>query len=168
MTVRNPLDFLDVNLVNAGESEIFGLELDADWRPNASWIVNGSVGLLSAEFTDFTSADQNFTGNDLPFAPALSAALGVTYNINDKWSVGADATFTDSYFSTPGNTIEIASRTLFNAQVNWRGDNSWSGGAYIRNIADEDYITQAFAIPGDTTVQVGEGRTIGAFLQVEF
>ena len=168
VTVRNPNDFQDVDLVNAGESQIFGIELDTNWRLNSEWSLSGSLGLLKTEFTDFTSDDQSFTGKDLPFAPNVTAAFGVQYYLDDNWSVGADASFTDSYFSTPANSIEVDSRILTNAQVNWQNDRGWKAGAYIRNITDERYVTEAFAAPGDQVVQVGEPRTIGLFLELAF
>ncbi|MEM6413759.1 MAG: TonB-dependent receptor [Pseudomonadota bacterium] len=81
----------DEAVVNAGRSEIYGLELSGDYDANDDLTFYGSLGFLRAEIRDFEFATgpfasplnqqfQNLSGNTLPDSPALSLTFGGNYD----------------------------------------------------------------------------------------
>ena len=109
-----------IRITNAAEVDTSGLEVEAMYKVNDELTINGSFGLLDAEFADFpggTSAIDpvsgaavpvNAAGNDLPGAADINASLGIQYYTSvDSWSTDLlfrlDATHTGEYFTTIQN-----------------------------------------------------------------
>ncbi|HHJ13828.1 MAG TPA: TonB-dependent receptor [Gammaproteobacteria bacterium] len=73
-------------VINAAESVIQGLDLEADYRPLPGLSLSLGTTLLDARFEEFVSVDPNNpdrdpdrSGDPLPQAPALSLNLGLDY-----------------------------------------------------------------------------------------
>jgi len=64
---------------NLPESQIYGAELETQWKPEATWLISGALGLLHTEITDATGIDFDLhqgdfqEGHELPLSPELTA-----------------------------------------------------------------------------------------------
>ncbi len=171
VSVENPLDGNDFNVVNAGESRLYGAEasLEALVTPNLD--VFGSIGLVRTEFLEFEDAGRDFSGNEFRLAPEVTLAFGATYFFDNGLSIGADASYTGGSFSDADNDPreESDARFLVNTQVTYEQDR-WNAGFFVRNLFDNDYATQRFVQQqdGTRTLITGEPRTFGLYVGFEF
>ena len=160
--------------VNAGESRIYGAELEGSYSLGNGLDVFGSAGLLKTEFTDFVLASGDLTGNEFPEAPAVTASIGANYEAANGFFVSATASYTDTYYST--GSIEndpallIDSFTRVDAQIGYEVDNI-RFTLYADNLFDSDYVTSKFntsfgAAPIEATVS--DPRTIGFEISAKF
>ena len=160
----------DFDIVNAGESRLFGAEasLEALVTPNLD--VFGSIGLVRTEFLDFESGGQDLSGNKFASAPEVTAAFGATYFFDNGISVGADASYTGVSFVSGDNDLDSRSdaRFLVNTQITYVQDR-WNAGFFVRNLFDNDYATRRTPQgDGSRILITGEPRTFGLYMGFEF
>ncbi|MGP1253553.1 MAG: TonB-dependent receptor domain-containing protein [Kiloniellales bacterium] len=160
----------DLDIVNAGESRLYGAEasLEALVTPNLD--VFGSIGLVRTEFLDFESRGQDFSGNEFRSAPEVTAAFGATYFFDNGISIGADASYTGVSFVDADNdpAARADARFLVNTQITYDQDR-WNAGFFVRNLFDNDYATQRrVQRDGARTLVAGEPRTFGLYLGFQF
>ncbi|MEM0910576.1 MAG: TonB-dependent receptor [Pseudomonadota bacterium] len=157
---------LDVITVNAGESRLIGGEIDLTSTPVDGLELYASIAYVEAEFTDFVTGGNDFTGNAFPFAPKLTSSIGAEYFFENGWFVASDTSFTDQSFRDIENTpaLENNSRFLVNVRVGYEGDN-WNVFAYATNLFDRDYWSRR---DGDGTLRPGDPRQLGLIGQIEF
>ncbi|MEM7704978.1 MAG: TonB-dependent receptor [Pseudomonadota bacterium] len=162
-----PLSFITVN---AGESRLYGAELDITARPTDDLELFASMAYVNTEFTDYVvetaGAITDFSGNEFGDAPPITAAFGATKYFPGGWYASADVSYTDEYFTGPGNEESFGNYTLVNARVGYERTN-WTVFAYARNLSDKLYQTAGGNItsPG---ARVGEGRVVGLIAQYSF
>jgi len=157
--VRTALDSeFDVVTVNAGSSELYGLEAQLNYRVSEKLDFFGSVGLVETEFTDFVDGADSFTGNEFPYAPNFSGSLGINWRPAPRWSLDASVNYQDEYFSDQDNDSQFKAdeRTLVNLRLSYDWD-QFSLAAFARNLFDEDYLIQAFP----TGARSGEPQVVG-------
>lgn len=162
---------LDTDTMNAGNSRLFGGELEVKASPSHKWDLYASLALVNTKFEDFTSGSDNFTGNEFPFAPEFMAAAGVTRYFNNGMFVSADVSYADEAFGDAANSdaLKLDERFLLNARVGYE-TGPWKVYAYARNLLDEDYITGAATDSAGNLerVRTGEPRTLGIVGQYHF
>ncbi len=162
----NAFDFLTVN---AGESEIYGFELESSYRPYQSWDVYASLGFAHTEFTQFDSATEgDLSGNRFSTAPEWTAALGVNYRFGLGWFVHGDVNYQGSAFATVLNTLMLDARTLLNFRGGYERP-EFSVYGYINNVTDETYAVTAFrGADGRMLGKVGPPRQAGIQVDLRF
>lgn len=145
---------------NAGEAEIWGIELEFVALLTNNWELGGNYAYLDAEFTEFNGTPDvtgggDFTGNTLRQAPENSVYLYSTYTIplGDMGKIAAKVDYAyqdDMFFDPNNNPITIApSYSLWNARLAWTSaNNAWEVAAWIKNISDKDYIHHTFSQRG--------------------
>jgi outer membrane receptor protein involved in Fe transport len=121
-------------------------------------ILFATAGIIETEFTDFVDGNDDFSGNEFPYAPNLSFNLGADWRVGDHWQIFGDINWEDNYFSDQSNEpgFEVESRTLINAKVSYSWDR-YRLSVFTRNLLDEDYLLQAFP----TGARGGEPRVAG-------
>jgi iron complex outermembrane receptor protein len=172
---------------NAASASVTGIEFDLVAQPTPHLSISAGVGLLDASFERFI--DQygvDLKGNELPFAPSVSASLATQYS----WSISGandaffrvegayrDKTYPDVQ-NDPRNRLE--SYTVLNARAGLRlGAGRWILEAYARNLTDERYAVNrstqrpllSFLPPfayDETTTTFGAPRTYGVKLTTRF
>lgn len=167
-----PFDPTSSQIVNAGESESYGGEIDLIYEATDMLDLYASVGLLNTEFKDFvlsTSAgDQNFSGQPFSNAPEQNIVIGFRWGDTLGWFTGANVQYTGSSFSRiePGLTrAELPSYTTVDAQVGYAWENA-TLTAYATNLFDERYFT--YNSGPDSLAALGERREIGIRLNASF
>lgn len=135
---------------NAGLAQMYGLELEAQWRPLDGLQINGTMGYLHTEYKDFVSVNGDLSGNRLPGAPAFQASLDVQYAI----PLGGWATLSPrlqlkheglTYF-TPENDRRLAHRPydILNGYLSLDDTNGvWYARLFFENITNERFLTSA-------------------------
>ncbi len=158
---------------NAGESESIGAEVQLGAELAEGLDLLTSVGLVNTEFDEFVDPyGVDVSGNELPFAPDLTFAVGLQYTgrlgESSSWFVSTDLGDVGDFFYDAQNR-ERESYTLVNARAGVRLA-SWSLDLWVKNAFDEEYVPVAFQPdPTDPTVFVGESgnpRVVGGTLSV--
>lgn len=166
-------------LFNAEEAEITGVEFDLTSVPLTGLELSLAGTYLDAEYTNFvTPLGQDFSGNSMVAAPDWSLVARGRYETGPIWGdlglvAGADATYTgDQYFDTQ-NTERLAQGEywLVNARLALRPqDGRWELAAFVKNLADEEYVVDAFDVAdfGFDELVYGDPRTYGISLTYRF
>jgi iron complex outermembrane receptor protein len=102
------------SIENAGEAEIFGIELDASWTINENWFVSAAYTWLDAEYTKFES----LTGSSTEVARTQFAGNGGCLELID---VDPDpANFSNvCRVDRKGNKIEDVPENAFVGYLKW-------------------------------------------------
>lgn len=102
---------------NAEKATTRGGELQLDWRPSPKDRLFASIGMLDTRINRYTG--QAMQGNDLPRAPAFSAAAGFVLSPDGKVEIGADVRYSDTYYSDVLNNArgKIDPYAVVNGQI---------------------------------------------------
>lgn len=164
-------------LANGAQGEAYGAEFELEAIPLDNLHVNFGLGLLHTEFTDYTSGNNDYSGNNFVRAPNVSAVLGADYriplNVGGAIVVGTDwDTRSRQYFFTNDQTQNMRSGgyTLGNARVTYElpGAKTEITG-YVHNLTDKEY--RSHTLPGgyqSAGVMFGDPRTFGVSLTSRF
>ncbi len=131
--------------VNAGKSEVYGIEMEATWLATERLTLRGSLGILEAEYKEFEFDPQpnnpatgivDFSGLDIPFASPVQVNLDATYemplagggslafNANINYQDEAETSPFDSLASGGGSFLaprsEVVVRQPTNTQIEER------------------------------------------------
>lgn len=144
-------------LFNAGTASIDGFELEFQFVPSDSLIVEGGFSYLDDsidEITEVPGASATIgPDNSLPFTPEWQANLGLGYTffLANGWSLTprVDASYTDEQYFDAGNT-EITAQTESVTVTDLGlvlegGQGRWNVGLFVDNLTDELYPLQGNA-----------------------
>jgi iron complex outermembrane receptor protein len=157
-------------LSNAAASTLYGLEVEATWRPVEELVIQLGGGYTHSKFDEFaTPLGEDLSGRTLPSAPEKNVNAMVTYTIPSRvgnWALAVDGKYQSSqYFSVNNDPIlSQGGYSLANAHFSWTSaGEQLTVTAWVRNLADKDYLVGAYdlaAFGWDQWV-VGEPRTYG-------
>ncbi|MEM6497655.1 MAG: TonB-dependent receptor, partial [Pseudomonadota bacterium] len=163
----------DTEVVNAGESELRGLEATIDYEFNEFWDLFASVGFLSTEITadDRAAAiadpNQSLVGNEFPFAPPHTATLGASFRYPSGWSGSIDVNLIGSSEPLLPNGQGFGkneAREILNARLGYDFTENASVFVFGSNILDDTYLANAAAAGG--SVVVGDPQVFGVGLSL--
>jgi len=133
-------------VLNVGESEVNGLELEVNWSPTDSL----NLFLIGAYADDEIDADQLpggggsiIAGTDLPGLPETTLRVGGDWRVGvfGDWDflVGGDVNYVDEYFATINNVLLVPSYTRVNGFIGLnQPDGPWSVVLRGKNLTDQD------------------------------
>ncbi len=152
--------------VNAGKSEVYGVEVEATWLATDRLTLRGSLGILEAKYTEFEFDPQpnnpdtgivDFSGLDIPFASPLQINFDATYeqpltgggslvfNANVNFQDEAETSPFDSLASGGGSFLaprpEVVVRHPTNTQIEKR---TLLNASVTWRDADERYYITAY------------------------
>lgn len=150
-------------LVNAPKSEVYGGEVEFGFWASPDFRFNGSFGYLNATYKELTLQGVNLAGNDLPFAPKVTAQLGFDWTFAQIG--GGDLTLspTVSYFSrqyfSPFNeknaagTGQVNSELQQDAYAKVNAALAWTRGdltvrAFVNNAFEEETYSYGLDLRG--------------------
>ncbi len=148
-------------VTNAGEVTSYGLEADLMWLATDNLTIDGTLGLLDAEYDKFdcnrdndaTTPDVDCTDFDVKRTPDATASLGATYGFNfsrgSSMDLNVNATYTDSFYNDIINSdsSEHEEVTLLNASVSYySASEKFRIALYGRNLTDEEYQTSGLSV----------------------
>jgi outer membrane receptor protein involved in Fe transport len=167
-----PVPILTGRTVNAGEAEVWGVEVEVNWAATDNLSFNLGYTWLDTEYTDYTIFSTNtvkaayvgnctpavlanrsgcyisFDGNELEDAPENALVGNVRYENplvgSTDWFVEADAEYQDERFDNDENNLVLPDYWLFNFRTGVTND-QWDIVAYVDNAFDDDTVKTGFA-----------------------
>lgn len=166
-----PTDSSDYSFVvrNADRAESYGAELGADWSIGSGFSAYGSVGLLQSRITRYP--DSGFQGNDQPFAPAFTAAGGLTWRGDSGMEASFSGRYSGSYHSDLDNQPrgKVGPYFVANAQAGYRFARA-RVYATVENLFDSDETLAVYSgvTPEEDTADILAPRTYWAGVEFSF
>jgi iron complex outermembrane receptor protein len=163
-----------IDITNASDAKVNGLEFEVLARPTTALEVGGYLAYLDATYKNYPGA---LKPGNIPFD-----ASGQRLNSSPKWSYNVFGQYTydlaggsslsgrveyawkaRQFFTPENNLVETqASYGLVNANLTWTSSNrAWQVIAYGRNLGDEAYVTTTATFTGVVSGRVGDPRTYG-------
>ena len=158
-------------IINAGDSEQIGVEVDLIWNLNEAWTLSAGFGTVNAEWDSGTVSPisgADLSGETPPNTAEFSATAALDYSQdfgNDmSWSARlqvrhkGDASTNAQFFDAPGDDFPSWENPGFTvvdvgAWLDWQ---SWRFGLHIENVFDEEYYIDVQEFPNFAgTAQVG-------------
>lgn len=149
-------------ITNAAEVITQGFEAELTYQPTANFQLTAALGLLDASFDSFPAGGAGGSdagGNELPYAPEVTGALGAQYyyplpSLASTLLLRADYSYTDGYDLTvnndDGHTLADGSEVAFgrldsydtvSARVGLIDDGDrWEVYLWGRNLTDSDHL----------------------------
>jgi iron complex outermembrane receptor protein len=161
---------------NASAARVYGGEAEIEARPMTGLSLTLGASLLSAEYKDFISLGDDYSGNTLPSAPKVSLNGAARYEHplpTGDLVTQVDFTYRSKVYYDTANTERLSdkARTFVNGQVGWRLDDGryelgvWGKNLFdVTNISD---ITQVAAF-GFDVFSMGPPRTYGVYFRAKY
>ena len=185
-----------VQLANAAEAEIKGVEFDLTWQAFPEllpgFVITSSGSYLDAVYKSFPDAPgfdettgvffgpnalipsppRDFAGNTPVRTPEFSGTLGLSYTV-DIWGgpleLGANASYNSGYFYDTQNTTEQPSYTILNGRVSYLFERmNLRVTAFGKNLTEEVYYLNKFANDFGDNVTFAPPRQYGLTLGWEY
>lgn len=163
---------------NAGDGEVSGIEVEANWLIGQNFTASGFVSTADSKFgvTDIANAaaNANQEGNDLLRTPKLKYGATLDWDM----PVGGGSTFNlnTSYNYTSDQRADLPSYALqpsfglLDARLSWRSSNDRLDVAlWLKNLLDEEYISHIYTLAGgNVTAVYGDPRMYGVNVTYRF
>jgi iron complex outermembrane receptor protein len=163
---------------NAGGAEMYGLEAELEARLTDALTLNGNLGYLHSEYTEFVDAGVDVSDRALVNAPEWSARLGATYDVGlgeaGDLRLLAGVSFRSKTYLTVSASEVLAQDdlALFDASLIYTPPSDhWSIVLSGQNLSDEAYLEHGFdlsAFPGVQLGYVGAPRTYSLSVRYRF
>ena len=166
--------------INTGESELWGLDLEATWVPLTNLRLVAALNLLDHQYTKGILPDLVGGGTgvdlrqfDIPYSPELKASLSAQYEIPLSaasvilsGSVNYQEEAETEVFNRRNTQME--ERTLVDLGVTYQRDR-WALTAFVANATDEEYRVAALPVAGLWTfTNYGAPRSFGLKMRYSF
>ena len=182
-TRAGPVSFL----VNAPKSEIYGAEGEATFKVTPALVLNGSIGLLHAKYLQLNLQDTDLAGNDLPFAPHLTAEGGFDWTLGEVLggtvSLSPTVNYVSHQYLSPFDSVDAAGSAQVNSELQqpqyvkvnatlaWKRDRL-TVRAWVDNLTNAEVLGYGLDLRGagfPYNFLVPEApRTFGADIRVSF
>ncbi len=159
---------------NTGKATVDGVELSARYRLTKSGRIDASVGLLNAEYSNYTTPNgTNFAGKKLDKTPGLTLNVGYTHN----WNLESGARLTgyigtkysSSYVTTDTGTasaapIQFEQKAFTKSNLSMTYANASDDlelQFYVKNIENKSQLMGSVAFFNSNYGYMSEPRTYG-------
>lgn len=186
-------------VLNLGNADAIGIEIDTIFQATDNVSLDATFSHVNATYGDGTT-DQRFarnfgfgsgagpicddvvcnisgdvSDNDIERTPQTQLSLGAQYDgviSNSDYYIRGDLSWQSAFYASSVNIAEIPSRTLLNLRGGVKFDNGFGVSAWVKNLADEEYVSNAFVVITRFNNQYGsfygDRRTIGLTASYEF
>ena len=176
---------LSTQFINVGRAEMYGAEVELDYRPNERWDFSFSGGLLHTEITKSSVIFQTplgdtvpLQGRPLPATPKWNLSAQIAHHIPVS-NVGTFTLQADGRAQARQNSglsnirlADIPSYGLVNFRIMWESeDQRYNVQAFVTNAFNKTYfngISDANLGAGSLLAQVGEPRLWGVKFGANF
>jgi len=150
-------------LVNAPKAQSYGGEAEVTFRATPDFSVNGSLGLVHAQYEKLTLQGVDLAGNDLPFAPHVTIQAGFDWRMFDIASGSLTLSPNVNYYShqffspfddknSPGtgqmnSELQQPGYTLLNASLAWK-KGPYVLRAWANNLTDAQVLGYGLDLRG--------------------
>jgi iron complex outermembrane recepter protein len=161
--------------VNAGQSQVYGLELEGSWLPMLGLRIDGNFSYMHHTYKEFILNGQDLSNLNVPFSPKTKAGLAVS----KTWNVGSgsiDFTPSVNYQSEAEMSVfnslysQMTARTLIDANITWRpADSKYRLTLWGKNLSDKEYRIASNPVAGLWNMtNYGRPRSYGIEVGVHF
>jgi len=161
---------------NASKARVYGGEAEIEARPMTGLSLTLGASLLSAEYKNFVSLGDDYSGNTLPSAPKTSLNGAARYE--HPLGVGdlvtqLDFTYRGKVYYDTANTERLSdkARAYVNGQVGWAfNDGRYELGVWGKNLADTTNISDITPVAafGFDVFSMGPPRTYGVYFRAKY
>jgi outer membrane receptor protein involved in Fe transport len=159
---------------NAAKGRTVGIEADFRWQVSDAWQIYANLGLLKAEFEDFSTPQVNLSGRRQAHAPAYTAALGGVYRHPGGFFARLDYLARDEFYFDVSHDQQSMATEIVNARLGYDTE-GWSAQIWARNLFDEHYPVRGFYFgneppdfPDTLYLRFGDPRQIGITFDMRF
>jgi iron complex outermembrane receptor protein len=162
------------NILNAGDSDQYGLEFDFNWLVADYFTLSGSYGYIEAEFgegalvNDVTSQPSDVSGKTPPWVSKYAYNLAGQFNFPLANGINLLARMEVSgkgpYYFNQENTAKHPSYEVTNARIGLEAE-KWSLAVNVENLFDTGYYTDGSIWPGDAVPGLDYDPVIGTLGQ---
>lgn len=159
---------------NVADGRTVGLEAQVRWRPNETWELYSSLGLLDAEFINTTDATASLEGRDQAHAPNYTISAGGVYRHHSGIFARLDLSARDEFYFDVSHDQRSARAQIVNARVGYEAE-YWTAQIWMRNLFDETYAVRGFYFgnePPDFAdelyIRRGDPRQLGVNFEMRF
>ncbi len=156
----------DDQVLNAGESEVRGIEVEVEWLATDQLNLFASLGVVDTEFEEFVLNGVDLGGEPFPQAPDFNASLGFNWDSGQGWYGAATFVYVDDTFTeiAAPDATALDKRNLLSGRFGYAGEH-WRAYVWGTNLLDEDYELglfdgATFGLPG-AYGRLGPPRTAG-------
>jgi len=128
---------------NAAEGKNYGLESTLEYQLAEDWTLSGGLGLLKAEYTEYSVGGIDLSGREQAHAPSYQYNLRLAYEPAMGVFGHVAVTGSDAFYFSDSHDQRSSSYNLVNASLGYRMDN-WSIELWGRNVFDKEYATRGF------------------------
>lgn len=177
----NSISVTETQLINAGRSEILGLEVELHALLTENFRINAGIGLLDATYQELTLSNLDLSGNQMLEAPKVSWNLSMDYTVpvgSGELLLHTDASYKSRQFFSAFNEDKfpesLAVADAFeevNARLAYRGaSGKYEIGVWGKNLTDNDTPTGGATDQGTFTFfnTVPYPRRYGIDLRMNF
>lgn len=156
---------------NADRADTYGAEFGVRWLPVRNLRLNADIGLLKTKIKEFNNPE--IEGNDLARSPALTANFGVHYRHASGIEFGANARYSESYYSDVLNLSrgKVDPYWIVNTRLAYNFD-AYRIFAFVTNVFDEDapilISADSFGGPASDTANLTAPRMAGVGVEAWF
>lgn len=119
-----------------GDQTVTGIELQATGRITDAWAIWAGYTYLDAEVVK-SGGDRSNDGNQSKFIAPNSFSLWSSYDLNDRWRVGAGANYMDERYMNDANTITVDDYWRYDAMVGYKVNKNLDLQLNVLNLTDE-------------------------------
>ncbi|MYM64928.1 TonB-dependent receptor [Pseudomaricurvus sp. HS19] len=168
------------SVLNAGESEIQGVELEAITQLTENLSATVMLGYLDAEYKKVESGGTDIADLwEFANTPEKTGAIRLNYNrslgsLGDIVLSGGASYRSETQIFATASPLDEKSYTLWDASAVWySSDEHWTVGLHGKNLTDEEYRVGGYNFPGlgledSITAYYGNPRTVSLNLGYTF
>ncbi|MDU9405495.1 TonB-dependent siderophore receptor [Pseudomonas sp. zfem004] len=119
-----------------GDQRVTGIEFGVTGRITDAWAIWGGYTYLDAEVVK-SGGDGSNDGNRSKFIAPNSFSLWSSYDLTDRWTVGAGANYMDQRYMNDANTVSIDDYWRYDAMVAYKVNKNLDLQLNLLNLTDE-------------------------------
>ena len=168
-----------VTMQNAAKAKIYGAEAELRARPLPGLDLIASLGVLRAEYDDYTDTQNgqtvHFDGNSIALVPDYQYNLAAQYRFRSGIYLRGEVSGVGKFYFTRDNTERMSQNgyQLVNARIGYETER-FDVYVYGKNLLDEYYFTQlndltSYRVPGVSEAGcLGDPMTFGVMVKYRF
>lgn len=139
-----------------GKQSSRGAEFELYWLPLDVLSVQMNLAYADAEYNEFVSGSNDYSGNTPRGVPEKTANLWLTWQIVSDWSIAGGVRYVDERFLNDANSAKLPDYTVYDATLQWQMNDKLRLSLRGKNLSDtSDFVLAPY---GDQWI-LGDGRT---------
>ena len=126
---------------NAAKGRSMGLELETRWFVSGELEVYANLGLLRAEFDEFSTPQVSISGRAQAHAPNYTLAFGGVYRHASGLFARVDVSALDEFYFDVSHDQKSQSYSVSNVRFGYEAE-KWTVQLWLRNVFDERYAVR--------------------------